>query len=103
MIFLSQFLFAFVTYMAIAAILLLIAKIIPPLRKRPTGTYITAMILSIVLPHLITFLLGFNWVFLYMDILATIGCILVLVGLMKRAQNKLELEAKQNIEQKDLT
>jgi hypothetical protein len=40
---------------------------------------------------------------LYMDILATIGCILVLVGLMKRAQNKLELEAKQNIEQKDLT
>ena len=61
------------------------------------------MILCIGLPHLVTFLTDLYWVFLYMDILATLVCIFVLVWLMKRAQKKLEFEAKQNIEQKDLT
>ena len=104
LIFFSHFIFAFATYMVIAAILLLIAKIIPPLRKRPTGTYITTMILCVGLPHLYSiFLLDGIWVFLYMDILAVIVSVLILVGLMKRAQKKLALEVNQNTEQKDIT
>ena len=76
---------------------LLIAKIISPLRERPKGTYITTMILCIGLPHLVTFLTDLYWVFLYMDILATLVCIFVLVWLMKRAQKSWDLNYINNL------
>ncbi|MBF6647536.1 hypothetical protein [Methylobacter sp. BlB1] len=50
----GAFVGAFAVSLGIAAIWLIIAMIIPPLRKRPKGTHITAMVLA-VLPQLVTY------------------------------------------------
>jgi len=53
-IIIGEFFGAFLASITIAGIWLIIAMIIPFLRKRPKGTHITAMVLS-VLPQLTTY------------------------------------------------
>ena len=79
----GAFVGAFAVSLGIAAVWLIIAMIIPPLRKRPKGTYITAMVLC-VLPQLVTY--GGPGPINYM---AAIACVLLLIWQMKRAQKKL--------------
>lgn len=79
----GEFVGAFAVSLGIAAVWLIIAMIIPPLRKRPKGTYITAMVLC-VLPQLVTY--GGPGAINFM---AAIACVLLLVWQMKRAQKKL--------------
>jgi hypothetical protein len=79
----GAFVGAFAVSLGIAAVWLIIAMIIPPLRKRPKGTYITAMVLC-VLPQLVTY--GGPGP---INFLAAIACVLLLVWQMKRAQKKL--------------
>ena len=79
----GAFVGAFAVSLGIAAIWLIIAMIIPPLRKRPKGTHITAMVLC-VLPQLVTY--GGPGPINFM---AAIACVLLLVWQMKRAQKKL--------------
>ncbi len=77
---------AFFVSLAFAAIWLVIAKIIPSLRNRPTGTYLTAIVLC-VLPQLVTYggpgPINFS---------AALACILLLAWQMNRAQKKLRKE-----------
>jgi predicted branched-subunit amino acid permease len=79
----GEFVGLFAVSLGIAAIWLIIAIIIPPLRKRPKATYITAMVLCL-LPQLVTY--GGPGPINFM---AAIACILLLVWQMKRAQKKL--------------
>jgi len=83
----GSFIGAFAVSLAIAAIWLIIAKIIPPLRRRPKGTYITAMVLC-VLPQLVTYD-GPGPI----NFMAAIACVLLLLWQMKRAQKKLVSES----------
>ena len=82
----GAFVGAFAVSLAIAAIWLIIAKIIPPLRRKPKGVYITAMVLC-VLPQLVTY--GGPGPINFM---AAIACVLLLVWQMNRAQKKLASE-----------
>jgi predicted branched-subunit amino acid permease len=84
----GAFIGAFAISLGIAAIWLIISMIIPPLRKRPKGTYITAMVLC-VLPQLITY--GGPGPINFM---AAIACVLLLVWQMKRTQKKLTSKSR---------
>jgi len=81
----GYFIGAFAVSLGIAAIWLIIAYVIPPLRRRPQWTYITAMILS-VLPQVITVYNGFGDT---LNILAAIVCVALLAFQLKRAKKKL--------------
>jgi hypothetical protein len=76
---LGSFIGAFAFSLGLAAIWLIIALIIPPLRRRPRGAYITAMVLASLIqlvryggPGLINFV-------------AAIVCVTLLYFQMKRA------------------
>ena len=73
---------AFGVSLVIAAIWLIIAEIIPPLRKRPKGTHIIAMVLA-VLTQLVPYG-GPSAI----NILAAVVCVRLLVWRMKRIQSK---------------
>ena len=89
----GQFVGAFAFSLGIAAIWLIIAYVIPPLRRRPEGTYITAMILA-VLPQLVTYGGPSTHNFI-----AAIVCVALLVFQMKRAKKKLAEKNISNNEQ----
>lgn len=90
----GQFVGAFAVSLGIAVIWLIIAYVIPPLRKRPQGIYITAMVLS-VLPQLVTY--GGPGA---VNFLAAIACVALLVFQLKRAKKKLAESNSDNGEQK---
>lgn len=79
----GAFIGAFAFSLAFAAIWLIIAKIIPPLRTRPKGVYITAMVLAVI-PQLVRYG-GPEPI----NFIAAIACILLLIWQMKRAEKKL--------------
>jgi len=80
----GEFIGAFSVSLAIAAVWLIIAKIIPPLRKYPKGVYITAMVLCALIQLVPIGGPG------PINISAAITCILLLAWQMKRAQAKLQ-------------
>ena len=84
----GEFVGAFAVSLGIAAIWLIIAMIIPQLRKRPKGTHITAMVLA-VLPQLVTYG-GPSAI----NFLAAMVCVALLFWQMKRAQSKLDASSK---------
>jgi hypothetical protein len=84
----GSFVGAFLVSLLVASIWLILALIIPPLRIRPRGVYIVAMLLAFFIQFV-----SYGRLEL-INLLAGIVCVVLLFFQMKRAESKLTEKAK---------